>query len=299
MDYLILALATLCASGKALFCKAVGSAKGREIFLANFKSFSVATLVALCFAAPDLKGLATLSPFTLGLSAIFAASVFFTQLMQMKAMSEGPASLTTLIYSAAFLIPIVFGAIMWKEPISVVQYIGIGVLLISMFLIIWSRSEEKINLKWLLFVFLAALGSGLNAIIQKLHQFSEHSDELTLFLLFALAFSAVISIVGYLVYRPKEQLQEIKCDSNEKKSLRAQLYKLSPIPLGICVGLLNFLNLMLAGRLPSAVQFPVYNVGSLILTGVVSVILFKERLGTRRIIGCIIGIVAIVLIGMF
>ncbi|MBQ8372435.1 MAG: EamA family transporter [Clostridia bacterium] len=299
MDYVILALATLCASGKALFCKAVGSAKGREIFLANFKSFAVATLVALCFAAPDLGTIASLSPFTLGLSAIFAASVFFTQLMQMKAMSEGPASLTTLIYSSAFLIPIVFGAIVWSEPISPVQYIGIGTLIVSMALIILNKSEEKINLKWLLFVFLAALGSGLNAIIQKLHQFSEHSDELTLFLLFALAFSAVISIIGYLVYRPKGEIKEIKIKKEEKKSLREIMYKLSPIPLGICVGLLNFLNLMLAGRLPSAVQFPVYNVGSLILTGVVSVLLFKERLGIRRLVGCLIGIVAIVLIGMF
>lgn len=296
MDYLILVLATLCASGKALFCKAVGSAKGRAVFSANFKSFSIAAVIALCFAAKELKNIFSVSPFTLLLSAAFAFAVFFTQLMQMKAMASGPASLTTLIYSSAFLIPIIFGAIVWREPISAVQYVGIAVMLIALFLIVWNRGERVTDVKWLIFAVLAALGSGTIAIIQKIHQLSEHSGELVLFLFLALSFCAVLSLFAYLVYRPRTAVEaEIQQDKGEKQ----RLYRLSPIPLGICVGLLNFLNLTLAGRIPSVIQFPVYNVGSLIITFAVSVTLFKERLGIQKILGCIFGVAAIVMIGMF
>ena len=73
---------------------------------------------------------------------------------------------------------------------------------------------------------------------------------------------------------------------------------LFPVFLGVSVGCLNFLNLMLAGMLPAAIQFPVYNVGSLILTSAISVIAFKERLATRRLVGYAIGIVAILVIGL-
>lgn len=295
MNYLILVFATLCASGKALFCKVVGSVKGRAVFLANFKSFSVAATIVLCFAAGELKNLFSVSAFTLLLSVLFACSVFFTQLMQMKAMAQGPASLTTLIYSSAFLIPIIFGAIAWSETISVVQYFGIAVMLISLFLIVWNRGERATDVKWLIFAVLAALGSGTTAIIQKTHQLSAYSGELVLFLLLALSFCALLSLFAYTVYRPQADGAEAPRESGFKQ----RLYTLSPIPLGACVGLLNFLNLTLAGRIPSVVQFPVYNVGSLIITFAVSVTVFKERLNAQRLAGCILGAAAIVMIGMF
>ena len=292
MEYLLLTAATLCASGKALFCKVVGNARGREVHLANCKSFAVAALIAAVFALAEQGNAFRISPFTLILSVIFACSVFFSQLNQVKAMAEGPATLTTLIYASSFLIPIVFGAIALGEPISPVQYIGVVMMFISLFLMVWQRDTARICWRWLLFAMLAFLGSGTNAVLQKIHQASGHREELTGFLFYALAISSGLSLLMYwLSPEKKEAAQPV-----EKKSC---LQKIAPLPLGICVGFLNFLNLMLAGRLPSVIQFPVYNIGSLILTGVISVIAFRERLSGQKLAGFCLGVLAILLIGMF
>lgn len=295
MDYLLLAIATLSASGKALFCKIIGTEKGRTIFLANFQAFAVATLVSLLFLLSELSGIGSISLFTLGLSFVFAGSLFFTQIMQMKAMSEGPASLTTLIYSSAFLIPIVFGAVAWQEPIRTMQYLGIAIMLVALFLIVWQKDSRAVHKRWLLFVFLSALGSGANAILQKVHQFSEFRHELKYFLLFALFFSSLFSLLGYLFWK-KEPVKQRPLPIGPCK---AKLHALAPIPLGISVAFLNFLNLILAGRLPSVIQFPIYNIGSLLLTSAISVLAFHERLSTRKLVGFFVGMIAIILVGMF
>ena len=291
MEYLLLTAATLCASGKALFCKVVGSTSGRRMYLANFKSFAVAAGIAAAFVLAKEGNAFRVSPFTMILSAIFALSVFFSQLNQMKAMAEGPATLTTLIYASSFLIPIIFGAVALDERISPVQYVGVGLMLISLFLMVWQKDTQKIHWRWLLFAMLAFLGSGINAVLQKIHQASDYRDELTGFLFYALMLSGILSLAVYLLYPGKRE--------TEREEQQGLMQKLSPVPLGICVGFLNFLNLMLAGKLPSVIQFPVYNIGSLILTGVISVIIFKERLSGQKLAGFCLGVLAILLIGLF
>ncbi len=290
LNYFLLAVATLSASGKAIFCKLVGSAKGRRAFFVNFESFSVAFLVSLIFAADELKNISEISLFSVLLAVAFGFSVAFTQFTQMKAMNTGSPSLTTLIYSSAFLIPIVFSYFAWDNPISPWQIVGIVILIAALCLIIIEPGKKRAGKIWLIFTALATLGSGANAILQKTHQNSTHSSEIKLFLVLALLFSALFSLILYLISKPDE-----KAPKKEKASLPALL---SPILLGVTVAFLNFVNLKLAGVLPAAIQFPIYNVGSLILTSIVSVICFGEHLAKRKIIGYTVGIGAILMVGL-
>lgn len=294
MNYLLLALATLASSGKALFCKLAGASRGRKVFLANFEAFSVAFVAALIFSANELPSIFNISLFSFLLAPAFGFSVAFTQLTQMKAINKGPASLTTLIYTSGFLIPIIFSYFAWGDPISVFQIIGIAFLLVSLALIVLEPSGTKINVAWILFTLLATVGSGTNAILQKTHQNSAHSDEIKLFLVYSLFFSALFSLAVFLLYRPNKDGTD---DEKEYKKGGILPY-LFPIFLGVSVGSLNFINLKLAGVLSAAIHFPVLNVGSLILTSAVSIIAFRERLSTRKIIGCVIGIGAILMIGL-
>lgn len=291
MEYVILILSTLAVSGKAIFCKLAGSVKGRGAFFVNFKAFLTAFAVMSLIAIRDLPGIFNISLYSLILAVVYGISVGFTQFTQMKAMNAGPASITTFVYSSSLLIPIVYSYFVWSEPISVWQIIGIAILFISLLLIVIEPGEKKINTVWILFISLAALGSGANGIIQKAHQLSAHKSELNLFLIIAFLFAAIASLIIYFLYRPEEVVKK----DIKKPSVMSRLF---PILLGITVGGLNFLNLTLAGLLPAAIIYPVTNIGSLILTSVISVIAFKERLGIRRIIGYVIGIFAILIIGM-
>jgi multidrug transporter EmrE-like cation transporter len=65
---------------------------------------------------------------------------------------------------------------------------------------------------------------------------------------------------------------------------------------GICTFGMNFLNLKLSGLLPSQLFFPIVNGSAIILSSVMSVLLFKEKLTKKQIIGLCGGIVSLIAI---
>ena len=290
MNYFLLLIATLSATGKAIFCKLVGSAKGKQAFLLNFEAFFAAFLVSLIFAAEELKSIGKISLFSVLLALAFGFSVAFTQYTQMKAMNSGSPSLTTLRYSSAFLIPIIFSYFAWDNPISAWQIVGIVILLLALALIVIEPGKSRANGIWIICTVLATLGSGINAILQKTHQNSSHSSEIKLFLVLALLFSSLFCLFLYLLSKGERV--------TPKKEKRGVIILFFPIFLGVTVAFLNFVNLKLAGVLPAAIQFPIYNVGSLILTSAISVLAFGERLSKRKLVGYFVGVGAILIVGL-
>ena len=63
--------------------------------------------------------------------------------------------------------------------------------------------------------------------------------------------------------------------------------------------MVNFINLSLSGKLPSVILFPVYNIGSMLLSSLISAIIYKDKPTKRQGIGFAIGIVAILIVGIF
>jgi multidrug transporter EmrE-like cation transporter len=59
---------------------------------------------------------------------------------------------------------------------------------------------------------------------------------------------------------------------------------------------MNFLNLRLSGLLPSQLFFPVINGSAIILSSLASIVIFKERLNKKQIIGLCGGILSLVAI---
>ena len=68
-------------------------------------------------------------------------------------------------------------------------------------------------------------------------------------------------------------------------------------PLPWCVrGRDEFLDLYLAGRLPCAVLFLVCNIGSMLLTTMISAAIYRDKPTRRQGVGFALGIVAILII---
>jgi len=288
MDYILLLIVTATASFKALICKKLGNDGGGvgRLLLLNSAIFLIATVPVFCFALAG--GGFSLSGYSLALAACYAAVMIFTQLCQIAAMRYGTTSMTTLIYSAGFLIPIVFSRFAFGEEISVWQGVGVLILLGAVYMIVNPRANGRLSVRWLVFALLAMSGSGVTAIIQKIHQRSEFSGELPSFLTAAFLFAAAFCFLLRFLF-PSE-----RCGG--KAELRAALF---PAVSGLCIGFLNLLNLTLAGKLPSVVHFPVYNVGSMILTGVLGSVLFKERITPVQAVGFAVGCAAILIVGLF
>jgi drug/metabolite transporter (DMT)-like permease len=283
-------------TGKAIFCKAIGTEGGskKEKALLNFKAFVVAFLSALLFTIKDIGRLFEISAFSFILSIFFGLSIALTQIFQSKALGQGPASTVTLIYACGFLIPIFYGLFFWGESVSVFQWLGIALLLFSLTLCLLKKEKSCEFSSWIPFAIAAMLGSGASAIFQKTHQYSDFSSEISFYLVFCLFFSSVFTGIAYLITKKDKNVEKEVID---KKRV---FFKSFIIPgcLGICVGALNFLNLILSGNLPSVILFPIYNVGSMLLVILLSAIIYKDKMTTLQKIGFFLGIAAILLIGL-
>ena len=104
-------------------------------------------------------------------------------------------------------------------------------------------------------------------------------------------FSTIITGLATLIVKDKN-------DATENDMIPLWKKIVPPIGLGLCVCALNFVNLYLSGKLPTIIMFPIYNVGNLLLTIVVSAIIFKDKTTAIQNIGLCVGIVAILVIGL-
>ena len=294
--YTILIISTLIATGKALICKIIGAENTtkKEKLLFNLKAFFVAFLCSLIFIISNLSQLFTISTFSFVLSIIFAISVTFTQIAQMKSMGNGPASTVTLIYSTAFLIPIIYSFIALNEDISIAQCLGVLLLAVALVLSVWKKEEKRELKRWLPAAILSMFGSGISAIIQKSHQNSVYSDEIYIFLVYCLFFSTIFTSVAYRFTKKTNEHENAHTNENRKLLIKF----IMPLCFGVCIGILNYLNLMLSGKLPSVILFPTYNVGSLLLVSITSFVIYKERTTGVQKVGFCMGVVAILIIGL-
>ena len=62
---------------------------------------------------------------------------------------------------------------------------------------------------------------------------------------------------------------------------------------GLVIGLYSTVNLILSGGLDSMIYYPIANGGAMLLTVLVSAIIFKERFDRLRMIGTAIGLFGI------
>ncbi len=287
--YWLLALTTLCAAGKAIICKQLGSEdKGsRSMFAWNSGIYLVASLVAFLYLFPDFGALFRVSSFTLILSAIFAAFLLFTQITEIKAMSLGSASMTILIYSGGFLLPIAYGSLFANEQISPLRWVGIAVMIAAMVFIIRPRKDGSVSAAWAVMSLLSLVGSGMVAVTQKHHQNTVYADELACFVTLGLLFASLFSLIVACVRKGPEKPPRLT-----KKDVGFVVIS------GVCIGALNLLNLFLAGKIDAAVQFPVYNIGCMILTALFGAFVLKETHTKSQYAGFALGCLSIVLIGL-
>ncbi len=284
----------MASASKVIMCKKIGhdTENKKRMFLYNGVIFSVAAAVIFMSMVTALLDIVQISLYSFILAIIFAIGILFTQSAEILAMNFGSVSMTMMIFSCGFLIPILYGVIFLSETVSVLQIIGLLILIIALILIISPKGNEKTSVLWLILSVLAMLGSGANAVIQKIHQASEHKHELMPFLFWALIFSSLFSFAACFLTRGSTSR------GNHVKNTAAQTAAFLVLG-GICVGILNILNLHLAGKLAAAIQFPVYSIGSMILSGLGGRFIYKETLSVQKLIGFGVGCAAITVIALF
>lgn len=222
-----------------------------------------------------------ISLFTVLLGLVFGVATALSNFYKMRSLSEGPMHITLLITTASMIIPTMSG-VFFGESFSILKLIFVVILIGFLYLSFDTSGGGKINKKWIIFVILAFLMQGAIGVLQKVHQTSEYKSELSGFLFVAFTCSLLYSRI-----MAKRSFKEL--DFGKKHVIFA-------VVCGICTYLMNYLNLKLSGLLPTQLFFPLVNGSAIVLSSLSSVLIFKEKISRRQLVGLVGGIFALVAI---
>lgn len=243
-------------------------------------------LCIIIFTILALKG-GKASWFSVGLGLLYGIMNALSNGYGMLAYATGPMHLTILCTASSMIIPTMSGVLFFGESFSIIKFIGIIALLFFIYFTVGKGSDDKkINKKWLIYCALEIVSTGMIGILQKIHQGSElHKSETSIFLLTGFLCSLI-----YAAVMSKKNDAQIKI--NVKNGFFAAL-------CGLCMFTAHYLNLGLSGKLPTQLFFPLVNATPMILNIIMSVVLFKEKITTKQIIGIVGGIASLACICMF
>ena len=222
-----------------------------------------------------------ISLYTVVTGVIFGVVTLISAQYKLLALNKGPMHLTLLFTTSSMIIPSLSGAF-FGEKLSVFKVLTILVLIFFLYLSFEKNNSTKAQKSWFFFTFLAFLFQGAIGILQKIHQASAHKDESSGFL-----FVAFICAVVFCLIQSKGKLDT---QVSDKKVLFICFI------CGVCVFIMNYINLKLSGIMPSQLFFPLINGSTIVASSLVSVFLFKEKLSPRQSIGITGGIISLIAI---
>lgn len=221
--------------------------------------------------------------------AIAVVTVSF-QLFYTEALSIGNVSLSVMMANFSMVMPLAVSFIFYNEPLSIWRIIGVALTIVAIVLVANVKGGNAGGKKWFVFSVLAALSSGAITIVQKIFNMSAFAAERGALVSAGYAGAFLISAIIYLC----------SVRSNKKKGLIIKEKR--PIKLYVCICMVGIVlsvfqwlyNYSLT-VIDGTFFFPTYSGVSIILSTVSGVLLFKDKLNKKQVIGIIIGIVAIVL----
>lgn len=243
----------------------------------------VAALLFFVFSATEFQFNVGILPY----AALFALSYGTATVCSFCAIACGPLSLSGLLISYSLLLPTLYGLIFLHDAVSVWFYPGIALLMVSLFLLGKKNDKAPITLKWVVFVFLAFLCNGLCTIAQKMEQVAFDGAYKNEFMIVSLAM--VIPVFGACILFSKER---------QKATAFIKTGWYLALACGIANGVVNLLVMVLSGRMPAALMFPLVSAGDIVITYFVSRFLYKEKLSAAQQWSLILGIGAIVFLNL-
>ena len=230
------------------------------------------------------------SVFTLALGLVFGVVTVLYTAFNMLALSRGPLHVTTLIVMASMIVTALYDAIVSRQMLAPSKLIAIAVLFVFIVLSVGKKDETTAKRGWLFFCGAAFVTSAAIGILQKIHQGSPYRAETAPYLACAFFCSTLFALVMSLIVKNNT------AEAEKTAPLSPWLAVLVAAVCGVCMYVEHDFNLKLSGLLPSEIFFPLTNGGVLFLNTLAALVLFKEKLTKKQLVGLIGGIVTLILI---
>lgn len=232
-------------------------------------------------------GAVKVSGYTFKVAVGMGISNLLSGLLFSLSLANGPMALTTLIQlGISLVLSALWGPIFWQEGITLWQLAGIGFLLVSMVLTSNAKVDKNVTFKWLIITIAAGIVNSLLGLFQKFITTSEYNGEQMGFLFYSFILCTVCNVI-WLAFRKKQESVSFKYT----KGMTA-----IALICGVTMALQHIINLKLVGVLPTVVFFPICTGLRILLTALTGIIIFKEKLSRRQLIGFIIGFAALFMV---
>jgi len=213
--------------------------------------------------------------------------VFVFFVMAMTSQKNG-VSVASVSGKMSVIVPVIFGIILYNESATFLKIIGVLTALIAVYLSSVKEKEEKNTLKTgFLFPILLFLGSGVIDTILKFVETNYVSETDVSFFsgsLFGIAgvFGIIILIGKQIIFKEKIELKNIVA--------------------GIVLGIPNYFSIIFLIKalqnknIESSALFTINNVGIVVISIFVGLLLFKEQFSFKNKIGIGLAILGIILV---
>lgn len=283
MQYLLLIMVIVLVSLQNVFQKQYNiKTKDANIFL--FGGFtSLAALVFFVLSSGfKLSFAIEFVPYSIAFGITYAAATIGL----VYAIRYGSMAISSLVISYSLLIPTMYGVLFLNDNIGVIAYAGIALLLVSIFLLNAKKDADmKFSLKWLICILVGFVGNGLCSTIQKMEQIAFDGSYKSEFMIIALVIASVLLLVTAFFQ---------KGDIKKEAKLCATL----AIPGGIANGVVNLFVMLLTGLIPNAILFPSISAGGIVLSFIIALFVYKEKLSKVQLLGYILGISSVILLNL-
>jgi|AntRauMFilla1563_2_1112583.scaffolds.fasta_scaffold06119_3 drug/metabolite transporter (DMT)-like permease len=203
-----------------------------------------------------------------------------------KTIQVNGISAATVSSKMAMIIPILFGIIIFNENLGISKLIGIIVALLAVY---FTSKKESGEIKTPNYLLLILLFFGAGCIDTSMNFIQHHyvkEEETSIFTSFTFLFAFLFGILYFT-------LKSIK---------RASKINGKNILGGILLGIPNYFSMhylikaLQNKNLESATIFTLINIGVILLTTILSLLIFKEKIKRENFIGIFLAIIAVFLV---
>jgi drug/metabolite transporter (DMT)-like permease len=254
----------------------ITSGKGLSKVHLQFFFYLVALLLILGYGI--VEGFASFNGITIVLGAMIGILNANGNIQMSKAFEKGPASLTSPLISTNTVIPILSAALIFHEYISLIQWVGIILMLASAAVIQYIPGGSiKIDYKPWMYRVLLSIGSfGILGVLMKTSS-QLHIDSINT-LISMYGGGAAYLMINSLIMKEKWQREEIKLGAI----------------IG-CISVVGYSSYFFALNIGVAsIVFAIVSLNCLVVV-ISSCWLYKERLKRYQLIGVISALIGIVL----
>ncbi len=291
MGYLFAVLSVLSNAAKGACSKFVSSdiATLRQNTCFNAVRNVLCTLIAFAIVLTVDGGRSlAIAPIEILLCGISGAVMALFTFAWTFAVKSDAYMLVSACNSASFVIPCIFGFTLLGERLTLHKFLAFVIILVALYFLLRHNFslKGKITFPQAILLFCIFLSTGTYQAMQKIYAVNVSGKDIAYYTFYTFAASAVFLIVATLL---------LKKESSAKMS--GILRKNTVFLLIMAVG--NFASSYFQGiaakTVDSIILFPMINALSLIAGGLVSSLLFKERITKSCAVGLVLVFVALVL----